>query len=116
MKAIASLAVLASAVLHAQAVTVYGQLPLQQTATDSAFTPQKTLAAWDKTELIPPALPSPKPAVAFTLNLQRDAAAVNGLSIPHVGVGFWGFSIEMSVINQVCKFKVFLCFFALDAD
>lgn len=107
MKAIASLAVLASTVLHSQAITIYGQLPLQQTATDSAFAPQKTLAAWDKTELLPPALPSPKPSVAFTLNLQRDAAGVNGLSIPHVGVGFWGFSIEMSVINQVCECQIF---------
>ena len=103
MKAIVSLVVLASTVLHAQAITVYGQLPLQQTATDSALVSQKTLAAFDKTELIPPALPSPKPSVAFTLNLQKDAAAVNGLSIPHVGVGFWGFSIEMSVISQVCE-------------
>jgi hypothetical protein len=48
--------------------------------------------------------------LAYTLNLQRDAAATTGLSVPHVGAGFWGFSIEMSVINQVCAFCSFFAF------
>ncbi|TFK33321.1 hypothetical protein BDQ12DRAFT_727857 [Crucibulum laeve] len=33
--------------------------------------------------------------------MPRDTTAVTGLSIPHVGGAFWGFSIEMSIINQV---------------
>lgn len=52
-------------------------------------------------ELVPPPLPSPKPHVEFDLTLQRDASAVKGLSIPHVGGGFWGFSIEMSAISDL---------------
>ncbi|KAF5319596.1 hypothetical protein D9619_008683 [Psilocybe cf. subviscida] len=52
-------------------------------------------------ELVPPPLPSPKPPVEFDLTLQRDASAVKGLSIPHVGRGFWGFSIEMSAISDL---------------
>jgi hypothetical protein len=56
------------------------------------------------TVLNPPALPSSPPAAAHTLSLQKDAAAVNGLSTPHVGGNFWGFSVEMSVISQVRKY------------
>jgi hypothetical protein len=33
--------------------------------------------------------------------LEQNANVVPGLSIPHVGAAFWGFSIEMSVANQV---------------
>ncbi|KAF8949995.1 glycoside hydrolase family 79 protein [Flammula alnicola] len=95
-----SLVLLCSAITTARAVTVYGQIPLAQTASAASAT-TTTAAAYDETQLQPPAIPSPKPATAYTLQLQRDATGVNGLSIPHVGVGFWGFSIEMSVISQV---------------
>ena len=106
---IAALALLGSALTTAHAVTVYGQIPLAQTiganpSAGSAVPPSKTLAAYDKTVLNPPALPSPPPAAAYTLSLQKDAGAVNGLSIPHVGGSFWGFSVEMSVISQVCEY------------
>ncbi|KDR78213.1 hypothetical protein GALMADRAFT_94783 [Galerina marginata CBS 339.88] len=98
---LASFALLTTLVSTTRAVTVYGQIPLAQTATNAADPTSTTLAAYDKTELTPPPIPSPPPVAAYTLSLQRDAAAVNGLSIPHVGPGFWGFSIEMSVISQV---------------
>ncbi|KAF9556467.1 glycoside hydrolase family 79 protein [Agrocybe pediades] len=99
MQWLSALALLSSAITAAQAVTVYGQIPLAQTAT--AGFPHQTLAAYDTTELIPPPVPNPPPASAYTLNLQRDASAVNGLSIPHVGGSFWGFSLEMSIVTQV---------------
>src|SRR6266545_1801833 len=87
----------------AQAVTVYGQLPLGQTVT-AARPAQTVLAAYNDTQLTPPAVPNPAPARQFTLTLQRDATAVNGLSIPHVGLSFFGFSIEMSVVSQVREY------------
>ncbi|KAF8900473.1 hypothetical protein CPB84DRAFT_1847260 [Gymnopilus junonius] len=95
---LAPLALLCSAFTAAGAITVYGQIPLAQTAPNF---PHPTLAAYDRTVLTPPAIPSPAPATAYTLNLQREANAVPGLSIPHVGGSFWGFSIEMSVVSQV---------------
>jgi len=105
-----SLALLGSLVTAVQAVTVYGQIPLAQTIsadpTNTAAIAVKTLPAHSKAELVPPPIPNPPPPLAYTLNLQRDAAAVTGLSVPHVGAGFWGFSIEMSVISQVCAFSV----------
>ncbi|RXW22272.1 hypothetical protein EST38_g3572 [Candolleomyces aberdarensis] len=79
---------------------VYGQIPLGQTR--SADNPQATkAAAYNDTLLTPPAVPSPAPVPNFQLQLQRDAANTPGLSIPHNGGAFWGFSIEMSVISQV---------------
>ncbi|PPR01293.1 hypothetical protein CVT24_006368 [Panaeolus cyanescens] len=90
------------------AVTVYGQIPLAQTISDTASptdgataAPQPTLAAYNSTQLIPPQLPDPPPALSYALNTARNAASVNGLSLPHVGPSFWGFSIEMSVLTQV---------------
>ncbi len=86
-------------------VTVYKQIPLGQTATAvEAGAAQTTLPAYDTTVLTPPAIPVPPPPTAYTLTVQRDAAAVPGLSIPHVGGGFFGFSVEMSVINQVREY------------
>ncbi|KAF4612358.1 hypothetical protein D9613_003768 [Agrocybe pediades] len=102
---LAALTTFSSILSTAQAVTVYGQIPLAQTlsvtSTETAAVPQATYAAYDETQLTPPEVPNPAPATAYTLSLQRDAAAVAGLSIPHVGGSFWGFSVEMSVINQV---------------
>ncbi|KAF8800345.1 glycoside hydrolase family 79 protein [Phlegmacium glaucopus] len=95
-----SLAVLCSTLGLAQAsVTVYSQIPLGTSAGPNG--PATTPAAYNKTRLVPPPIPSPPPPNAFTLTLSKDAGAVNGLSIPHVGPSFWGFSIEMSVIGQV---------------
>lgn len=110
MLPLTSLALLCSTLSTVHAVTVYGQIPLAQTqiattatGTDAAASVQTTLAAYDKTELIPPAVPVDNPGLpAYTLSLEQNAAAVVNLSIPHVGGGFWGFSIEMSVVSQIC--------------
>ena len=98
-----SLLFLCSTLTFAQAqVTVYGQTAFGLTAsTSSSYVPTTTPAAYNNTRLVPPPITSPAPANAFTLTLQESATAVNGLSIPHVGGSFWGFSIEMSVISQV---------------
>lgn len=91
-------------------ITVYKQIPLGQTATAvAAGAEQTTLPAYDATVLTPPAIPVPPPQTAYTLAVQRDAATVQGLSIPHVGGGFFGFSVEMSVINQVCEYALVTC-------
>jgi hypothetical protein len=84
-------------------VTVYGQTPLGKTwsATGAAATPT-TLAAYNDTELIPPPLPT-NVVREFKVELQKDAGSVSNLSIPHKIASFFGFSIEMSVINQVRK-------------
>ncbi|KXN83267.1 hypothetical protein AN958_01638 [Leucoagaricus sp. SymC.cos] len=80
-------------------VTVYGQAPLAQTKT-AANAATTTLAAYNDTELVPPPLPTAH-LREFKVDLQRDAVNVPGLSIPHKTASFFGFSIEMSVINQV---------------
>lgn len=85
------------------AVTVYSQIPFGAATTATAAAANYTgSAAYDPTVLIAPAVPNPLPAMQFTLPLQPSAAAVTGLSIPLSG-SFYGFSIEMSVINQVSK-------------
>lgn len=98
-----TIVVLCSAVAFAQAsVTVYGQVALGHTA--SPIGPAAagvTAAAYNNTKLIPPGIPDPAPSNNFTLTLQQNTSNITGLSIPHVGAGFWGFSIEMSVIGQV---------------
>ena len=116
-----SLIILCRTLAFAQAkVTVYGQVALgfTTTGTGGTSTPTATPAAYNNTRLTPPAIPNPAPSNSFSLFLQQDASAVDGLSIPHVGVCFWGFSIEMSVISQVRKFlssfrSIFLFFFFL---
>ncbi|KAJ3569540.1 hypothetical protein NP233_g4984 [Leucocoprinus birnbaumii] len=82
------------------AITVYNQTPFGHQVT-SAAAAAPTLAAYDETQLIPPALPTEPYNKEFAINLQKDAGAVAGLSIPHKTASFFGFSIEMSVINQV---------------
>ena len=88
---------------YVRAVTVYGQIPLGFTSASDAVA--TVLPAYNTTRLKPPPIPDPAPDSAFTLTLQQNAAAVSGLSIPHVGGCLWGFSIEMSVISQVRKSK-----------
>ncbi|EGN92294.1 glycoside hydrolase family 79 protein [Serpula lacrymans var. lacrymans S7.3] len=83
-------------------VTVYSQVRLgSPTGTASGSAASYTgAAAYDPTILNPPPIPSPAPATQFTLQLASSAQNVQGLSIPQPGA-FFGFSIEMSVINQV---------------
>ncbi|EPQ55987.1 glycoside hydrolase family 79 protein [Gloeophyllum trabeum ATCC 11539] len=81
-------------------VTVYSQIPLAGTTTAAAAAANYTgAAAYDPTVLQAPAVPSDVPT-NFQIQLQTNAANVNGLSIPQSGA-FWGFSIEMSVVTQV---------------
>lgn len=85
-------------------VTVYGQIPLAQTM--SAVGPATTtLAAYNDTELIPPPLPTAH-VREFKVDLQKDGVNVPNLSMPHKTASFYGFSIEMSVINQVREYNV----------
>jgi hypothetical protein len=86
------------------AVTVYHQTPLgleTQTADAASYT---GAAAYNPTVLTPP--PIPNPPVPHQFNIQVQNGGVPGLSIKQHG-GFFGFSIEMSVINQVCEFLSF---------
>ncbi|KAJ7064929.1 glycoside hydrolase family 79 protein [Mycena amicta] len=83
-------------------ITVYGetgQIPM--TATTAAAATVTTAAAYNTTVLTPPAVPDPAPSTAFTLTLQAASSSVTGLSIP-IKPTFFGFSVEMSVITQLC--------------
>lgn len=60
------------------------------------------LAAYNNIYLEPPAIPSPAPATQFAIGVPTSAQLMNGLSIPQSG-SFFGFSIEMSVANQLSK-------------
>lgn len=86
-------------------VTIYGQTPLAQTAS-AAGPATTTLAAYNDTELVPPPLPTAHNR-QFKVDVQRDAVNVPNLSIPHRTASFFGFSIEMSVINQVREYHGF---------
>jgi hypothetical protein len=81
------------------AVTVYyqpGQAPISATAT-AAGANYTGLAAYDTSTLNPPPVPNPF-NTQFTIQLQNGGTP--NVSIPQVG-SFIGFSIEMSVVNQV---------------
>jgi hypothetical protein len=88
-------------------VTVYGQIPVAFTQTYDPSAQPTILPAYDETRLRPPPLPNPMSPTAFTLNLPANGANVPGLSIVHRDGTFLGFSIEMSVINQLCR-SIFL--------
>ncbi|PIL25780.1 hypothetical protein GSI_11530 [Ganoderma sinense ZZ0214-1] len=91
-------------------VTVYNQAgPMNPTATSGSSGSQATLGnvgwisalnAYNNVRLQPPALPSPMPSTSFALVLPNQAQHMSGLSIPQRG-DFYGFSIEMSVVEQV---------------
>ena len=84
-------------------VTVYGQIPVAFTQSILSGPQPTNLPAYDETRLTPPPLPNPAPLNAFTLNLPANGANAPGLSIVHRDGSFLGFSIEMSVINQLCQ-------------
>ncbi|KAI0830343.1 glycoside hydrolase family 79 protein [Trametes gibbosa] len=58
------------------------------------------LAAYNPIYMLPPPIPSPAPATQFSIGVPTSAQLMNGLSIPQHGT-FFGFSIEMSVANQL---------------
>lgn len=84
------------------AVTVYGQTPLGVTLTGPAGSTYTGLPAYDTTTLTPPVI-NPLPGPYF-LQLTSDVNAVGGVSIPMKGT-FIGFSIEVSVVNQIREFS-----------
>ncbi|KAJ3503352.1 hypothetical protein NLJ89_g8478 [Agrocybe chaxingu] len=84
------------------AVTIYyvnGQTPLNAATTTSAGAAYTGLSAYDPTTLQAPAPPGPS-VVPTSFALQLTNAVPNGASITQNG-SFFGFSIEMSVVNQV---------------
>ena len=93
-------------------VTIYGQTPLAQTKTDGSWSAMTTLAAYNDTFLTPPAAPNPAANNNFALQLTKEAAQVEGISIAHNGPSFYGFSIEMSVITQIRECQAFVFFSA----
>jgi hypothetical protein len=100
---------LCSTLALAQAqVTIYDQVALLTKTSTPA--PTSTPPAYNNTRLVPPAIPNPPPASDFTLTLEQNAAVVTGLSMPHVGAAFWGFSIEMSVLSQVRESSILLLY------
>lgn len=94
------------------AVTVYDQIPLAAhtssvTTTDTAAVATATgnytgLKAYDPTTWPAPANPDPAPATSFGFNLLPSANLVTGLGIA-TPASFFGISIEMSVVTQVCE-------------
>lgn len=60
--------------------------------------------AFNSIVLTPPPLPNPPPPTQFAQQLASNAQNVQGLSIPHTG-DFLGFSIEMSVGNQISEYS-----------
>ena len=86
------------------AVTIYyqpGQTPLADTTSTAAGATYTGLAAYNPVVLTPP--PPPGPAnltTQFTLPLTNTVPSQ--ASIQQSG-SFFGFSIEMSVVNQVCE-------------
>ncbi|KAF9806697.1 hypothetical protein IEO21_08591 [Rhodonia placenta] len=92
----------------ARAVTVYSQVPMGVTPTTSASGSTYTgAAAYDPTVLNAPALPNPLPPIQFGIQLSTSASDVPALSIQLSGA-FLGFSIEMSVVDQVCELSSLL--------
>ncbi|RPD77290.1 hypothetical protein L226DRAFT_505448 [Lentinus tigrinus ALCF2SS1-7] len=99
---------------YVRAVTIYGPAGAQKpsgTASSSGSGPISTgtlentqwissLNAYNDVILQAPALPNPMPSTSFTIGVANGAAGMSGLSIPQKG-NFYGFSIEMSVVEQV---------------
>lgn len=95
-----------SVVAHAS-ITVYyqtGQAAITAASSTSAAAANYTgAAAYNPTILEPPSLPDPLPAMNFDIQLQNGGTP--GVSIKQTGA-FLGFSIEMSVTNQLRKLPV----------
>ena len=93
-----------------QCVTVYGptgRIGLTTSTTSSATSTAPGAAytgdgaaAYNQVVLQPPPVPQPAPPTQFGIQLQGSAQYVTGLSIPQSGA-FYGFSIEMSVVDQI---------------
>ncbi|KAJ3476918.1 hypothetical protein NLI96_g10822 [Meripilus lineatus] len=98
------------------AITVYGlagasNAPTSTPSVSSGGSAASTLSAepvgytppaFKTLVLTPPPVPDPKPPMQFGVQLESKAENVMGLSIPLSGA-FYGFSIEMSIVNQVSE-------------
>lgn len=94
-------------------ITVYYQQPFGATksttttgASSAAAASYTGAAAYDPTILTPPPVPDPAPPTTFFQQL--SSTPVPGLSIPQSGY-FFGFSVEFSVITQVCEWTLHTC-------
>ncbi|KZP13253.1 glycoside hydrolase family 79 protein [Athelia psychrophila] len=87
--------------VHAS-VTVYSQAPFKGSTSTAPVTSASAVpnAYNDPNQLTAPALPSSLPATSFNLQLAANNGSVAALSIPIPG-SFYGFSVEMSVSNQI---------------
>jgi len=99
---------LASSALTANAVTIYAIQsidingnPFRPTGTAQLPPPLVTMGAYNVTTLPAPPLPSPMPPLNLTAQLY--SGGMNNLSRPQPG-NFLGFSIELSVANQMREF------------
>lgn len=85
-------------------VTIYTQVTFAGGSANTTATSTYTAAAaYDPTSLSAPAVPSPAPATQFPVQLY--SGGMQGLSIPQTGA-FVGFSVELSVADQICEFCV----------
>lgn len=90
-------------------VTVYHQAPLGSATISTSTTPATytAAAAYDPNMLTPPAVPQ---AFATQISVSVPVNTDSIILGPPLKGSFLGFSIEFSVINQVCKY---LCCFSL---
>jgi long-subunit fatty acid transport protein len=104
-----SLGVLLFSSSSSRAVTVYYQVGAQAALASGAGTGAAAnytgAAAYNPTTLNPPSPPGPT-AMPTNFAIQPIIAVPPGASIPQKG-SFFGFSVEMSVVNQVGKFVVY---------
>jgi hypothetical protein len=108
------LAILGGALTTFGAVTVYHpQHPFGVSPTSTALSLSSPsgaaaaanytgAAAYNPTVLDPPAPPNPPINTHFGIQLKSGASGTQGASIQQSG-SFFGFSIEMSVVDQVCE-------------
>ena len=84
-------------------VTVYSQVPFREftKTVSAALTNYTAHAMYDPVILNPPTLP-PLPSTQFSLTLGASSTTQGGLSGAVPG-SFWGFSVEMSVADQLCE-------------
>ncbi|KAF7318924.1 Glyco-hydro-79C domain-containing protein [Mycena chlorophos] len=82
-------------------VTIYGGNQQAAFQTTTSLAPGATYsgpAAYNPSSISRPPLPTP--SIATTVNVQLENEGTSGLSIKHTGA-FIGFSVEMSVSNQI---------------
>ena len=91
-------------------VTVYGPngviqqqaLGVAETSTSAAAPALTSLPAFNSVQLQAPAVPNPAPPTQFGIGVPQSAQNAVGLSIQQQP-GFYGFSIEFSVVDQVSE-------------